>query len=210
MIRELYPDNETLIAGMQASGVLRTPRIAEAFRRADRRFFVPEGFDEVLYVDAPLPIGEGQTISQPSTVAFMLELLGAGPGDRVLDIGSGSGWTTALLGEIVGESGEVTGLERQASLVEKGRRNLAPLGLRQVRIEPAGTQLGLPGETFDRILVSASAPEVPQGLFSQLKPGGVLVIPVGNAIHRFTKRPDGRIEEEVYPGFVFVPLIYEG
>ncbi len=209
MMRDLYPDNETLIAGMRASGVLHTPRIAEAFRRADRRYFVPSGFDEVLYVDAPLPIGANQTISQPSTVAFMLELLEPKPAERILDIGSGSGWTTALLGEIVGPEGEVTGLERQPALVEQGRKNLEPLGLKQARIEPAGDALGMPGETFDAILVSASAPEVPQQLFSQLKPGGRLVIPVGNSIFRFTKLSDTAIRREEYPGFVFVPLIYE-
>ena len=207
-MRKLYENNERLIEGMQRSGVLRTPRIVEAFRKIDRRNFVPAGFEEAVYVDAPLPIGEGQTISQPSTVAFMLELLGAEEGDRVLDIGSGSGWTAALLGAIVGESGEVIGLERQETLVETGRKNIAPFGFRHVSIEKAKETLGRPGDTFDRILVSASAPEVPQQLFAQLNEGGVLVIPVQNAIHRFMKRSETDIRQQVYPGFVFVPLIY--
>ena len=208
-MQQLYDNNERLIEGMQMSGVLRSPRIVEAFRKIDRRFFVPEGFEEAIYVDAPLPIGEGQTISQPSTVAFMLELLDAQEGDRVLDIGSGSGWTAALLGAIVGENGEVIGLERQEALVVKGRKNIAPFGFRHVSIEQAGDALGRPGETFDRILVSASAPEIPQQLFAQLKPGGVLVIPVQNAIYRFTKLSETEIRQEEFPGFVFVPLIYE-
>jgi len=208
-MKRVFENNETLIAGMIASGVLRTPELVEAFRKIDRKAFVPEGFGETIYVDAPLPIGEGQTISQPSTVAFMLELLGAKKGDRVLDIGSGSGWTAALLGTIVGPEGEVTGLERQKALVERGRSNIAPFGFENVRIEAAGDTLGKPGETFDRILVSASAPEIPRQLFTQLKSGGVLVIPVQNSIYRFTKLSGSEIRQEEFPGFVFVPLIYE-
>ena len=208
-MRKLYENNERLIEGMQMSGVLRTPRIVKAFRKIDRRFFVPAGFEEAVYVDAPLPIGEGQTISQPSTVAFMLELLGAEEGDRILDIGSGSGWTAALLGAIVRENGEVIGLERQEALVEAGQKNITPFGFSHVAIERAGEVLGRPGETFDRILVSASAPEVPQQLFPQLRPGGVLVIPVRNSIYRFTKLSETEIRQEEFPGFVFVPLIYK-
>ncbi len=197
-----------LIETMRQKGVLRTPRIAEAFAAVDRRFFVPPGFEAQMYEDHPLPIGEGQTISQPSTVAFMLELLQPEAGDRILDIGSGSGWTTALLGYLAGEKGSVEGLERQPALVETGRRNLAPLGLPNVRIDPAGAVLGRPGETYDKILVSASAPQLPVQLFDQLRPGGVLVIPVEHTIYRFEKQDDGTIRREAYPGFVFVPLVY--
>jgi len=199
---------ETLIRGMEARGVLRTAQIKAAFRAVDRKYFVPEYFGDETYGDYPLPIGEEQTISQPSTVAFMLELLGAGAGERVLDIGSGSGWTSALLGVIVGEAGEVTGLERQPALVEQGRRNIAPFAFRHVRIEAAGEVLGLPGERFDAILVSASAPEIPEQLFAQLKPGGRLVVPVKNSIFRFTKPTETELRGEEYPGFAFVPLIY--
>jgi len=205
----MYDDNtiEGMIAVMRANGSLRTPRIVEAFRAIDRKHFVPDYFADEIYGDYPLPIGEGQTISQPTTVAIMLELLGAEAGDRVLDIGSGSGWTTALLGHIVGERGEVIGLERQRALVEAGRKNIAPFGYAHVRIEEAGAALGRPGEQFDAILVSASAPRVPEQLLSQLKNGGTLVIPVQNSIFRFVKASDGRIHQEEYPGFIFVPLI---
>lgn len=203
------PTIETLIRSMKRTGILKTPRIAEAFRAIDRKYFVPDYFSREVYEDYPLPIGEDQTISQPSTVAFMLELLGAEEGARVLDIGSGSGWTTALLGYLVGERGEVTGLERRQALVEQGRRNIAPFGFAHVRIEAAGNALGRPGERFDAILVSASAPEVPQQLFAQLNPGGRLVIPVQNSIFRFTRISDSQLTQEEYPGFVFVPLVYE-
>ena len=199
---------ETLIKGMEAYGVLRSPGIKAAFRAVDRRDFVPDYFGEETYGDYPLPIGEDQTISQPTTVAFMLELLDAQPGGRVLDIGSGSGWTTALLGSIVGDRGEVIGLERQPALVEKGRRNIEPFHFAHVRIEQAGDVLGMPGETFDAILVSASAPRIPEQLFAQLKTGGTLVIPVQNSVYRFTKLSEAEIRQEEYPGFIFVPLIY--
>ncbi|MEJ2469210.1 MAG: protein-L-isoaspartate O-methyltransferase [Campylobacterales bacterium] len=204
-----HNSKEMLIQGMIAYGALRTPKIIEAFRVIDRKYFVPDWFADEIYGDYPLPIGEDQTISQPTTVAFMLELLGAEEGDRVLDIGSGSGWTTALLGHIVGERGEVIGLERQHSLVEQGRRNIRPFHFSPVRIEEAGEQLGMPGERFDAILASASAPEIPEQLFEQLKPGGRLVLPVQDSVYRFVKESETEIQREEYPGFIFVPLIYQ-
>lgn len=201
--------NKELIQSMQRSGVLKTPQIIKAFEKIDRKYFVPEGFEEAIYRDAPLPIGEGQTISQPSTVAFMLELLQPQEGDSVLDIGSGSAWTISLLCSIVGKTGQVTGLERVDKLLAIGQKNLSQFDFQQCHIEKAGKELGKPGEQFDKILVSASAPEIPFSLFEQLKPNGILVIPVGNSIFKFKKLADNRMQQEEYPGFVFVPLIYE-
>lgn len=200
--------NKELIRRMQNSGVLRTSRIIKAFEKIDRKYFVPEGFDEEIYDDAPLPIGRGQTISQPTTVAFMLELLNAKEGDRVLDIGSGSGWTAALLSEIVGENGEVTGMDRVDELVEVGQKNLAQFRFKHSCIEKAGEKLGKPGQQYDGILVSASAPEIPFELLEQLKIGGTVVVPVQNSIFRFKKLSNTEVQKEEYPGFVFVPLIY--
>ena len=198
-----------LIEAMIASGILRTPRIIEAFQTIDRKYFVPEEFAENTYVDAPLPIGKNQTISQPSTVAFMLELLAPKEGDKVLDIGAGSGWTASLLCTIVGEKGSVLGLERVDDLVRVGQNNLNQFDFKQCRIQKADEKLGMPGETFDAILVSASADEIPRELFSQLKIGATLVIPVRNSIFRFKKISENQIETDEYNGFVFVPLIYE-
>ena len=110
---------------MVDSGVLKTPRIIEAFKNIDRKLFVPQVYSDSIYIDGPLPIGKNQTISQPSTVAFMLELLEVKEGDNVLDIGSGSGWSTSLLCDIVGENGSVIGLERFDELVAIGQKNLA-------------------------------------------------------------------------------------
>jgi protein-L-isoaspartate(D-aspartate) O-methyltransferase len=201
--------NEALINGMIGREVLFTQRIIDAFEAVDRKYFVPEPFSEYTYVDAPLPIGNDQTISQPSTVAFMLELLEPKEGEKILDIGSGSGWTTALLCHIVGESGEVLGVERVERLAQQGKENLKKLGYGEhCRIDLAEEGLGRPGELFDRILVSASSDEIPEELFEQLLPGGILVIPVKNSIFRFKKFSQEHISKEEYPGFRFVPLIY--
>jgi len=200
---------QKLIDSIILKGMLNTSNIIDAFSAMDRKYFVPESFQEHIYVDAPLPIGNNQTISQPSTVAFMLEKLEPEEGDKVLDIGSGSGWTTALLCHIVGEKGSVTGLERMDELVEQGEENLSKLQFgSHCRIQRAGEKLGLPGEQFDRILVSASADEIPEELFLQLKIGGILVIPVRNSIFKFKKISDTYIDREEFYGFVFVPLIY--
>ena len=200
---------QALVDTMIFSDRLESPEIIDAFSKVDRKYFVPESFGDHIYVDAPLPIGNGQTISQPSTVAFMLEKLEPEEGGKVLDIGSGSGWTTALLCHIVGEKGSVTGLERMDALVEQGEENLSKLQFgSHCRIQRAGEKLGMPGEQFDRILVSASADEIPEELFLQLKIGGILVIPVRNSIFKFKKVSDTYVEREEFYGFVFVPLIY--
>jgi len=200
---------DTLVDDMISSNMLKSPLIIDAFRTIDRKYFVPDEYAEDAYVDAPLPIGNYQTISQPSTVAFMLERLDPQDGNKVLDIGSGSGWTTALLCYMVGDQGSVTGVERVETLVESGSENLSKFRFdTDCHIEQAGDKLGLPGEQFDRILVSASADEIPEGLFSQLKIGGILVIPIGESIFKFTKVSETEIEKEEFYGFVFVPLIY--
>ena len=202
-------DHRRLIEELYLGNAIRSPQIIEAFRDIDRAHFVPENVKDEVYNDIPLPIGEEQTISQPSTVAFMLELLEPQKGEKILDIGSGSGWTTALLCHIVGEEGSVLGLERLERLADFGKANLAKMNFGpNCRIEKASNALGVPGETFDRILVSASSDMVPEELFDQLNTGGVLVIPIGEVIYRFEKLPDGQIAQQAYPGFRFVPLIY--
>lgn len=172
--------------------------------KIDRKDFVLKEYEDEAYEDYPLPIGFGQTISQPSTVFFMLKLLNPKKGEKILDVGSGSGWTTALIAEAVGEKGKVFGIEKIPELVEFGRNNLSKYDFKNVQIFKAGKELGLPKEApFDKILVSASAKEISQELVNQLKDKGVMVIPVGNDILRIEK--GGKTEK--YEGFVFVPLI---
>ena len=203
-------NNYELISSMIANGSLYSPHIIKAFEKIDRKYFVPEEYKDFTYIDKPLPIGKGQTISQPSTVAFMLEKLEPQNGDNILDIGSGSGWTTALLCHIVGENGSVIGIERVDELVKKGENNLKKLNFASnCKIIKANQELGTPGKIYDKILVSASAEELPKELFEQLKIGGILVIPIKNSIFKFKKISEDDIRGEEYPGFVFVPLIKE-
>ena len=156
----------------------------------------------------PLPIGFGQTISQPFTVAFMLKLLSPQEGDKVLDVGCGSGWTTALLANLVGKTGKVFGVEIIPELVEFGRKNLAKYNFPNAEIVQAGAELGLPSEApFDRILVSAAAEEIPETLLRQLKAPGVMVLPVKNVIVQIKKDATGEISKKEFPGFAFVPLV---
>jgi protein-L-isoaspartate(D-aspartate) O-methyltransferase len=200
---------EALLQHMLATGVLRTPHLIDAFRAVDRAHFVPEALQAHAYEDCPLPIGYEQTISQPSTVAFMLELLAPQKGHHILDIGSGSGWTTALLAHIVGKDGSVRGLERIEPLITESLMHLEKYHFDNAIIERASTELGdITHAPFDRILVSASATSFPQELMSQVREGGVLVIPVREAIWKIT-----RIEHqpmfEKFDGYLFVPLIVE-
>lgn len=191
----------------EETGMLESKNIEEAFKKVDRANFVPPEYKGDAYLDQPLHIGEGQTISQPSTVAFMLELLGASEGEKVLDVGAGSGWTAALLAEIVGEDGEVVGIERVPDLVEFGKENLNKYGYSNVSIKEAGYTLGdFDNAPYDKILVSAAAREAPEELTEQLKERGVIVIPVRDEVQRIKKAENGNIETERYPGFAFVPL----
>jgi protein-L-isoaspartate(D-aspartate) O-methyltransferase len=200
--------NQQLIDHLIHAGVLHSSSLIAAFEKCDRILFVPEELHTEAYGDYPLQIGAGQTISQPYTVAIMLEMLHPRAGDKILDIGSGSGWTTALLATAIGENGFVEGIERVSYLVEYGRKNLKKMHITNASIELAQSSvLGKPGNRYDRILISASAPHMPLPLFDQLKPDGILVIPVGNSIWRITKDQTGKISTYELPGFVFVPLI---
>ena len=191
------------------SGVLTTDTIIHAFKKIDRKDFVPSTYLSEAYGDYPIPIGDdGQTISQPTTVAIMLELLGAQKGEKVLDVGSGSGFTTAILADIVGDTGRVIGVEIVPQLVTFGQANLRKYHLPHATIQEAMDILGLPSEApFNRILVSASAKELPQPLVNQLNPGGVMVASVGSEIWRVEKLLQGGVSIKKYSGFAFVPLI---
>lgn len=187
---------------------VRDERVLEAMSRIPRHLFVPEGLREYAYDDGPLSIGEGQTISQPYMVALMTECLAAGPEDRVLEVGTGSGYQTALLAEL---AGEVYSIERIPLLSEHAARHLAECGYRNVRLFVGDGSLGLPAYApFDGILVTAGAPEVPSALLEQLSPGGRLVIPIGGTYHqtlvKITKGPRG-FQREPVTGCVFVPLV---
>lgn len=161
-------------------------------------------------IDLPAPIGFGQTISQPTTVRMMLEWLDVQPGDKILDVGSGSGWTSALLGELTGSKGCVFAVEIIPELARFGRNNCLKTDLRNVRFFVASEQLGLPSHApYDRILVGAAADELPDELVAQLKPGGKMVLPVRQDILEIEKMMDGHLDIVRHSGFVFVPLVRE-
>ncbi|MBI5906854.1 protein-L-isoaspartate O-methyltransferase [Candidatus Saccharibacteria bacterium] len=182
--------------------------ISKAFAKVKRAGFVLPDHPGVADLDIALPIGFGQTISQPTTVRYMLEWLEPEPGNKILDVGSGSGWTTALLANIVGSKGMVYAVELIPELVDFGRDNCQRLGIKNARFYEAGSEYGLPRHApYDRILVSAAAEEVPQSLVNQLKAGGKLVIPVRNDILVIEKTADGQLQTDTHPGFIFVPLI---
>ena len=196
-----------LIDKLIRDGWLKTPRIIESFRKIKIIDFLPEEIKNLAEVDEALPIGFEQTISQPLVVAFMLELLQPEPGNKILDVGSGSGWTNALLGQIVGSKGRVISLEIIPELKEFGRRNAEKYKGNIESICADGSKGFEKEAPYDKILASASAKEIPLAWKEQLKIGGILVTPVNNSIWRFFKKSETEFVGEEYPGFIFVPLI---
>lgn len=182
-------------------------RVAEAFAAVPRDGFLPVRERYRTEHDGPIPIGHGQTNSQPRTVEAMLRLLEVRPGDRVLDIGSGSGWTTALLAHLTGPDGSVRGLELEADLVAFGRANLAGGDWPWARIDPAepGT-LGDPSAApYDRILVSAQAEALPTELVAQLGDEARMVLPVAGEMV-LVERTAGEVRVSRHGRYRFVPL----
>jgi protein-L-isoaspartate(D-aspartate) O-methyltransferase len=185
-------------------------------RATPRADFLSRRRRREAHLDRPVDIGHRQTNSQPTTVATMLELLDVRPGDRILDVGSGSGWTTALLARLTGHEGSVLGVERIQDLVSFGSENLARADLPWARI--ASSRAGVLGSPddgpYDRILVSAAATELPMELVDQLREGGVMVIPVAGRMLRVTRRPGSSAggpdhDVEVTGAYRFVPLVRE-
>jgi len=212
-----------LVDSLIKEGWLKTPRIIEAFRQIKRVDFLPDDIKDLAELNEALPIGYGQTISQPLVVAFMIELLDPQPRDKILDVGSGSGWTSALLAEIVGEKGKVIAIDIIPELVEFGKKNVSKYNFLEkgiVEFICADGSKGYQKEApYDKILASASARELPKPWKEQLKIGGRIVTPIGSSIWLFIKKTpsfakatagkESEFEEIEYPGFAFVPLISE-
>jgi protein-L-isoaspartate(D-aspartate) O-methyltransferase len=192
---------------------IHDPRVLEAMRTVPRERFVAEQARYEAYDDRPLPIGEGQTISQPYVVALMIEALELDTADRVLEVGAGSGYAAAVLGQI---ADEVLAMERHPSLAGAAAERMDELGYRNVRVVSGDGTLGWPeGAPFDAILVSAGGDEVPPALLEQLAEGGRLVIPVGDPkrdqeLLCLAKEPAGRITRSSLGRVQFVPLVGEG
>ncbi len=187
---------------------VRNPRILEAMELVPRHHFVPKDYSDCAYEDNPISIGKGQTISQPYMVALMTECLGPKPGDRILEIGTGSGYQTAILAEL---AQEVYSIERIPELAEKARERLAQLGYSNVFIRSGDGTIGFKEKApYDGILVAAGSPRVPDPLVEQLEIGGCLVIPVGSSSHQsiYTiSRDEQGLHKTEGAGCIFVPLI---
>lgn len=187
--------------------VFENERVEEAFRAVDRKDFIGPDYESEAYEDYPVPIGHGANIPQPTTTAFMFELLDIHEGDHVLVIGSGSGWSSALAVELVGREGHVDAVDIVPELVALSKENLEKTG-HDVSVFTAGGEIGLPEEgPFDRIISFASAPELPQGLLSQLKIGGTLVLPIEDTLYKIVKTSDFEYDDQAFPGFVFQSLV---
>jgi protein-L-isoaspartate(D-aspartate) O-methyltransferase len=187
---------------------VRDPRVLEAMRRVPRHLFVPAGYERDAYQDHPIPIGEGQTISQPYVVAAMTEALALQPDDKVLEIGTGSGYQAAVLAELVRQ---VFTVERIPLLAQRAREALRLAGRPDVTIVVADGSEGLPqAAPFDAILVTAAAPEAPQPLLDQLREGGRLIVPVGTHAGQqlqLVRKIEGRLSTRLLDLVRFVPLI---
>lgn len=207
-------NNKELVEHLIDGKVLKTPAIIDAFYAIDRGDFVPWDLMSEAYIDTALPIGWKQTISQPFTVAFMLELLQPKAGDRILDIGSGSGWQTALLAHIVGSYGHVTALEIIPELQAWGQTNVERYSFIQqgiVAMHAADGFTGYPAQApYDGIIAAASAETIPLAWQRQLKIGGRLVMPLESSIVLYIKRSATTWDKQEYPGFVFVPFVHRG
>lgn len=193
---------------IEARGI-RNRRVLSAMKAVPREAFIPEEIHDLAYEDGPLPIGFGQTISQPYIVAMMIDAAGVAPGDKVLDVGTGSGYSSAVASRI---ADNVISIERNSELAARASEVLARLGYENVTVVVGDGSLGWPREApFDAILVAAGGPKPPPALLSQLTPSGRLVIPIGTEhggqqLVRMTER-DGTFVREKLGAVAFVPLI---
>lgn len=196
-----------LVESLRNNGI-HDVNVLKAMERVPRHFFVGNGLEEKAYEDIPLPIGSGQTISQPFTVAYQTQLLQVGHGHKVLEIGTGSGYQASVLCEL---GAKVYSIERHEALHKSAVILLKKTGCPASLFYGDGYK-GLPTYgPFDRILITAGAPDIPDALLEQLKPGGILVIPVGNAdvqkMKKIIKTEGNKYEQSEHENFIFVPLL---
>ena len=201
---------ERMVDRQIAARGLDDPRLLAAFRAVPREEFISGDYAGYAYQDSPLPIESGQTISQPYIVALTIDAAGIGPGDKVLEVGAGSGYAAAVIGQV---AGEVIAIERHHELVELAQSRMRRLGYDNVRVVEGDGTLGWHEEApYDAIVAAASGSHVPQSWIAQLKPGGRIVVPLGDpgsiqSLIKVTKHEDGALEREDLGRVRFVPLI---
>lgn len=212
ILTDFTAEREAMVDRQLRRRGIREPEILDAFRAVPREAFISEEYAHLAYGDHPLPIEAGQTISQPYIVALMIEAAEIKRGDKVLEVGSGSGYAAAVISRI---ASRVIGIERQHDLVEVSRERVAQLGYDNVEIVEGDGTKGVPQEApFDAILAAASGSHVPKALLEQLSLGGRLVMPVGQPgwvqkLVKVTKREDGSLQQSDLGEVRFVPLIGE-
>ncbi|MEA3446996.1 MAG: protein-L-isoaspartate(D-aspartate) O-methyltransferase [Bacteroidota bacterium] len=188
---------------------IRDERVLDAMRNTPRHLFVPDAYQDRAYADGPLPIGHGQTISQPYIVALMSSVLELKGTEKVLEIGTGSGYQVAILSQL---ANEIYSIEIVKSLATKAEKLLHELGYDNVEVKHGNGYKGWPEKAkFDRIIVTAAPDEIPQALLEQLKPGGKMVLPVGKyhqLLKVIEKTEPGKIKENTVTGVRFVPMVH--
>jgi len=207
----LLEENERLVEHLISERALKTPRIIEAFKKTPRDLFVRKEYLSHAYDDIPLPTYNGQTISQPYTVAIMTEALDPKPGNKILEIGSGSGYQAALLARCIGENGRVITVELEAKLVEFSRKNLERAKVKNVKVIKWDGKRGYEKEVpYDRCIITAACPEIPKPVFKQTKVGGKIVAPVndfwGQKMLLVEKKSEKEFKTKNLGSFIFVPL----
>ena len=201
---------EKLIATLKAEGRIKTEKLEKAFLEIPREAFVPESIKNYAYLDTPLEIGNGQTISAPHMVAIMCEALDIKKGQSILEIGAGSGYHAAIVSKLVGEKGHVYTIERFSSLAEKAQKNLEHAGIANVTVEIGDGSEGLSKYApYGCIYVTCAAPKIPHSLLEQLKDPGKLLIPVGRMICKLEliEKKGNKITAKDLGGCAFVPLV---
>lgn len=187
---------------------IKNHRVLDAFYRIERHKFIPEDLRNSAYADFPVPIGEGQTISQPYIVALMTEYLGLTGKEKVLEIGTGSGYQTAILSEL---AGEIYSIERFELLAEKAQDILSGLGYKNIKVKAGDGTLGWEeAAPFDRIIITAANPKVPLPLIEQLADNGKLILPLGESFSQvltLLEKKEGKLKSTDICGCVFVPLV---
>ena len=201
---------EAMVATQLIPRGIRDARVLEAMKTVPRHLFIEEFSWQKAYDDMALPVGEGQTISQPYMVAVMTELLELGGDEKVLEIGTGTGYQAAILAEL---ASEIYTIERIPSLSERARQTLRELGYLRVHFRVDDGTRGWPeAAPFDRILITAGAPEIPEPLIGQLSEGGMIIAPVGDRFSQQlirARKQGGRLSREYHTPCVFVPLVGE-
>ena len=201
---------QRLIGYWESSGIVKDKKVIEAFKKIPREKFVKEKHLEEAYGDYPLSIGEGQTISQPTTVMLMTQALELKQDEKVLEVGTGSGYQAAIISNIIGKKGKIISTEIVPELAKFAQNNIKKLNLKNVKIMHNDGSKGYEKEApYDKIIITAACPKIPKQLISQLKENGRIVAPVGDLNEQViikARKKDGKLIEENLGQFMFVPL----